>query len=188
MITLLSYPRSGRSLLSHVLGKAGIGVYRTHRLSIYKELPPQRGDKLIMLVRDYTECIVRHLHSEEVVSADMVSKMFGIEHGLRDRAGQYMENLVLFDMYPEKKYIIYYEDLMKHGYTEFLKLANWCGRFQLIDWDKEFNESLKNYDSKKLSGGEINYHKFKVENLDLFHKLMRDTNPFIYDKYLKRYV
>jgi len=194
MITLLSYPRSGRNLLRHMLKCIDIEVNATHRPIIHKEWPLKKSDKLIMLVRDYRECIPRHLYSEKIVSTEMITKMFGIEFGIRDRASQYIENLVLFDLCQCQKYLIYYEDLIKLGKIEFLELAKWKG-FQFwkytnasyIDWEKESAKALKNYDAPAMSGGNLDYHKQRIEDIGFMEGIMIDTNKYIYDKYLSRY-
>ena len=198
MITLLSYPRSGRNLLSHMLGKIGISVFMTHRTILWQEWPLKETDKLILLIRDYKECIPRHLYTEKIVSAEMVTKMFGREFGIRDRASQYFENLVLFDVCPVTKYVIYYEDIMKDGKKEFIKLAYWlCDNnndrdvmynlLGTLPWAKEFKISLKKYDSPALSGSDVDYHKKRIEDVKHMERVMYLTNPSIHEKYLTRY-
>ncbi len=196
MITLLSYPRSGRNLLSHMLGKIGISVFMTHRTILWQEWPLKETDKLILLIRDYKECIPRHLYTEKIVSAEMVTKMFGREFGIRDRASQYFENLVLFDVCPVTKYVIYYEDLMRGGKKEFAKLAYWLSDEWIekkgiglhdLSWAKEFKISLKKYDSPALSGSDVDYHKKRIEDVKHMERVMYLTNPSIHEKYLTRY-
>lgn len=191
MITLLSYPRSGRNLLRHMLKCIDIEVYATHRPIIHQEWPLKEHDKLIMLVRDYRECIPRHLYSEKIVSTEMIMKAFGTEFGIRDRACQYIENLVLFDMCQAEKYLIYYEDLINFGKESFMELFSWIG-FEAkltkpLDWEKECEISLKNYDAPAMSGGEIDFHKKRIEDIGFMESIMLDTNKYIYDKYLNRY-
>lgn len=196
MITLLSYPRSGRNLLRHMLKCINIEVYATHRPVIHQEWPLKQHDKLIMLVRDYTECIPRHLYSEKIVSSEMIGKMFGREFSIRDRASQYIENLVLFDLCQSPKYIIYYEDVIKNKKHSFSILCDniideWDdeieNRFIELDWDKEAAISLKNYDAPALSNGDLDYHKQRVRDIPLMHKVIKDTNKYIFEKYLYRY-
>lgn len=199
MITLLSYPRSGRNLLRHMLKCIDTEVYATHRPIIHQEWPLKKHDKLIMLVRDFRECIPRHLYSEKIVSTEMIMKAFGTEFGIRDRASQYIENLVLFDMCQAEKYLIYYEDLIKGGKNSLWLLARWidgntvfCGNaYTLLDelnWEKESAKSLKNYDAPAMSGGDIDYHKQRIEEPGFMASIMVDTNKYIFDKYLSRYV
>lgn len=193
MITLLSYPRSGRNLLMHMLKCINIEVFATHRPIIHQEWPLKKHDKLIMLVRDYRECIPRHLYSEKIVSTEMVTKMFGIEFGIRDRASQYIENLVLFDLCQAEKYLIYYEDLINCGKWEFRKLGGWFSTSKYVlannlKWDDESAKALKNHDAPAMSGGDMDYHKQRIEDIGFMESIMADTNKYIYDKYLKRYV
>ncbi len=194
MITLLSYPRSGRNLLIHMLKCINLEVFATHRPIIHQEWPLKPHDKLIMLVRDYRECIPRHLYSEKIVSTEMVTKMFGREFGIRDRASQYIENLVLFDLCQAPKYLIYYEDLINRGKYEFKKLALWGDHLlknyilaDCLDWEKESAIALKNYDAPSMSGGDLDYHKKSIEDIGFMESIMLDTNKYIYDKYLSRY-
>lgn len=197
MVTLLSYPRSGRNLLRHMLKCIDIEVQATHRPIIHKEWPLKKEDKLIMLVRDYRECIPRHLYSEKIVSTEMITKMFGIEFGIRDRASQYIENLVLFDLCQCPKYLIYYENLIKLGEKEFDKLAHFLHdefaydisvMLSVLDWETESAKALKNYDAPAMSGGLLDYHKQRIEDVGFMESIMVDTNKYIYDKYLTRYV
>lgn len=196
MITLLSYPRSGRNLLRHMLKCIDIEVYATHRPIIHKEWPLKKHDKLIMLVRDYRECIPRHLYSEKIVSTEMIMKAFGTEFGIRDRACQYIENLVLFDMCRVKKCLIYYEDLINFGKTEFLKVVYFLRNeskhdiskmFHVLNWETESAKALKNYDAPAVSGGEIDFHKKKIEEPGFMEQIMKDANNYIFEKYLTRY-
>lgn len=188
MITLLSYPRSGRNLLRHMLKCTDVEVYATHRPIIYEEWPLKPHDKLIMLVRDYRECITRHLYSEKIVSAEMIGKLMGREFAVRDRASQYIENLVLFDLCQNDKYIIYYEDLIKYGKKEFRKLSSFVNRdCEFLEWQKESDKSRQNYDAPSMSGNDIDYHKQRIEDVGIMENLMRQTNKYIFDKYLSRY-
>ena len=196
MITLLSYPRSGRNLLMHMLKCINMEVFATHRPIIHQEWPLKPHDKLIMLVRDYRECIPRHLYSEKIVSTEMITKMFGREFGIRDRASQYIENLVLFDLCQSPKYLIYYEDLMLNKKHAFNILCNniideWnfenSNNFFNLNWEEESAEALKNYDAPSMSGGDLDYHKKSIEDIGFMESIMLDTNKYIYDKYLSRY-
>lgn len=188
---ILSYPRSGQNLLAHMIGCLGIRVEKTHRFTIWDQWPPKPGDILILIIRDYRECIPRHLFPNEPVTTEMITKLFGREYGLRDRVAQYLENIVLYDVYPESKYSIYYEDLIQGGKIVFERLAYWLGsgkdEIDALEWDREFQKSLSNYKHPKLSGGKIDFHKKRIQDIPLLEKLMRKTNPYIFDKYLKRY-
>jgi len=188
MITLLSYPRSGRNLLRHMLKCIDVEVYVTHRAIIYEEWPLKPHDKLIMLVRDYRESITRHLYSEKIVSAEMIGKLMGREFAVRDRASQYIENLVLFDLCQNEKQLIYYEDLINFGKKEFRKLSSFVNRdCEFLNWEKESDKSRQNYDSPSMSGNNIDYHKQRIEDVEIMENLMRGTNSYIFDKYLSRY-
>lgn len=118
----------------------------------------------------------------------MVTKMFGREFGIRDRASQYFENIVLFDMATNPKYIIYYEDLMIKGKDEFKRLSDWLGHdCEVLPWAKGIKESLEKYDSPALSGGVIDFHKKRIEDLPMMHAVIQGTNRPMYDKYLTSY-
>lgn len=191
MITLLSYPRSGRNFLRHMLKCIDIEVYATHRPLIYSEWPLKPHDKLIMIVRDYRECIPRNLFPGKKVDDEMILSMFGKGFGIRDSAIQYMENLVLFDMCQCPKYMIYYEDLINFGEEEFMKLFSWIGFDAKLtagfNWEKESAISLKNYESTPMSGGNLDFHKHNINDVPLMGKIMKQANSYIFEKYLKRY-
>lgn len=190
MITLISYPRSGRNLLRHMLKCIDIEVYATHRPMIYSEWPLKQNDKLIMIVRDYRESIPRNLFPGKKVDDEMILSMFGKGFGIRDSAIQYMENLVLFDMCQHPKYMIYYEDLIKLGEIEFVKLLmhfQFETDFADIDWEKESAISLKNYESTPMSGGDLDFHKHNINDVPLLGKIMKQANKYVFEKYLNRY-
>ena len=197
MITLLSYPRSGRNLLRHMLKCIDIEVYATHRPLIYSEWPLKPHDKLIMIVRDYRECIPRHLYPGEKVNDEMILRMFGNELSVRDSAIQYVENLVLFDVCQCSKYMIYYEDLIQNKKHAFNILCNnlfqeeWTqegsDKFGKLNWEKESAISLKNYESTPMSGGNLDFHKHNINDVQLMGKIMKQANKYIFEKYLNRY-
>ena len=170
-----------------MLGKTGVPIKKTHRITLFKDWPADKNDVLIVILRDYKECIIRHLCTDEIVSAEMVIRLFGSEYGYRDRASQYLENLVLFDVYPYRKHLVYYEDLITIGMEYFMNTCMFFDRVPYFNWNKEFKESLNNYNGKKLSGGKINFHKFKLDDPVLMDNIMREYNPVIFNKYLKRY-
>lgn len=191
MIYLLSYPRSGRNLLSHMLKCVDIEVTMTHRFIISEQLPLKESDTLIMLLRDYREAIPRHLYPKEPISTVMTTKAFGREFGIRDRATQYIENLVLYDMCQTPKHLVHYETIMKWGRTAFGELAVGLGvnqqKYIGIDWVKEKGISLKKYDAPAMSEGDLKFHAKRLEDIPHLDKAMKDCNPYIFKKYLTQY-
>lgn len=195
---LLTYPRSGQHWLTHMLRCIKVNVYISHEIFFYKEWPPKPSDCLFTVVRDYKECIFRHLYwQHDTITRQMIDKAFGSNHAKPYRAQQYIENLVMFDVYPNKhkKVIIYYEDMLARGkealascFMRFL-MAHQHKLLEELDWEKESQEALDNYSSPKLSNGQLHYHvnKAQKDDVEYFRHMIYKLNPYIYDKYLKRY-
>jgi len=190
MITILSYPRSGQNLMCHMLNAVGLECEKTHHIRLWEQWPPKKEDILIVLVRDFRECIPRHIHPNEPVSIKMITAMFNREYGLNEPAAQYLQNLVLYDIYPQQKHLIYYEELVGKFDFDFNLFALDLGvEWPILidfDWDTEFKKSLDKYPDPR-SGKDVDYHKKRIEDIPLLEKLMRELNPIIFKKYLKRY-
>ena len=195
MIYLLSYPRSGQHLLKHMLVKCRLNVYVSHEIQLYKEWPLKSNDKLILLVRDFKECLVSHSYRSNNITVDkrMIDNMFGAKFAKEYRAMQYIENLVLFDVAQCSKIVIYYEDMLIHKNHSLFPFVNRnfgdiiFEEASRLDWDKEAEICFNNYDGVKLSGGKLKHHATRITDVPYLTHLVKSMNPYIYNKYLTRY-
>jgi hypothetical protein len=168
-------------------------VYISHEILYYKEWPFKPGDNLILLVRDFKECLPRQLYpSHDFVSTKMINDIFTIKKPKFSCGYQYIENLVMFDILPKnRKHIFYYEDLMTNKKQALYSFAPFLlpGQLALLDklnWDEEFEKSLANY-KNPMSGGKLNFHVNKLEDAQYLTRRVKELNPYIFDKYLQQY-
>jgi len=215
MVYLLSYPRSGRNLLSQMLGACGLEICMKHELDIYSDLPLGPEDFLILLVRDYKECLANHNFRRAiidnprlVIDERRIDQMFGPKFQKEYRAMQYVENLVLFDMIESKlsrrkfgmlehrKALIYYEDLIDGKYSIIAEILHRLPvdtkdsfrKLAELDWDKEARKAKLNYDGVILSErAGPKYHVNRIQDPQYLRDRIYNLNPKIYNKYLKIY-
>jgi len=146
------------------------------------------NDSFILLVRDYRECILKH-----------VKPVDRIEERFKKEAEWYINLLKFYDKYSGSKLLIYYEDVMHYPEREFEKII----KFWNIN-NTRFNSFLKKYDEHKIKilkhyhgdkafrysslGKKLKMHQsmapkkmvLQIENFIILHK-------GIYNKYLIRY-
>lgn len=150
-------------------------------------LKDHEGNKLVLLLRDYKECIA--------------------SHGGKGRDGQcaqgnYWANLNLYHNWSGPKKVVYYEDLMTQTIGELKELLDF---FELSESERDYaNEQLEilkdNLDeSREQSFKRHNLARhdptdFKRHSLDLsdqdkedWKERLRSRDPEIYDTYLSRY-
>ena len=202
MIYLLNYPRSGSYLLTHMLDRCGLEVRKLHELLIYQHLPLKKGEGLVLLVRDFKECLLNHNFRRGIIdnpnfvfTKKHIDVMFGMRFEKAYRAMQYMENLVLFDMIRGNKILIHYEDLIEKKYAVIAEILDkfsanmdcWS-KLALLDWDVEAEKVKKVYQGPLLSEGKgAIHHVHKIQYPVYLRDRLRELNPKIFDKYLKRY-
>ena len=139
----LSYPRSGANWLRYIarhllqVDKHYIetdepnDIYiKTHILSRTETQKCNRGRGLILLLRDFKECIVSHLH-ENAVQIPAIK--------------QYLTCIQTFDDWSSPKLLIYYHDLILRPCQTVVKLAKFFD--PPIDTTKvqEFCDSLEKH-------------------------------------------
>jgi len=144
-------------------------------------------ESIILIVRDYKECILKHL-----------SPKMRTENLLKENIRGYTRLLRYYDEHKGKKILVYYEDLMTHPRKELSRIKD----FLDLD-DKRHNEFMDNYNEHKekmlkhYHGGKVRFssrgEKFK------FHQRMAESTTInslkseiriyraLYNKYLKRY-
>ena len=188
---LLSYPRCGKSYLSHCIQQISEGIKfdslahrepgafltRTH---IAASIPNDTSASLILLLRNYKECVPRHGAS------------------LPDGAcaqGNYWKNIMVFHKYPHKKMLLYYEDLITTPFATILNLATFLDLPQsnvmefFDNFEQHRQDSLSNYTGSVTRGDKLLHHSLVIEeDLQREHdESLRARNEQVYDLYLKRY-
>lgn len=84
-------------------------IRKVHRMPNYKRGRQWESnrDRVILLVRNYKECIVRHLGTTNV------NKLISNTTGDCEKDVDYMSNILMYDSWPESmKTLVYYEDFI----------------------------------------------------------------------------
>lgn len=205
---LLSYPRSGntwlRYAIEYITGRPSIDekdskpIRRKHKdFPFVSDEPiikkshtpiPDKSGAGILLIRDYAECITRHNlpHSPSFKFTESYKK--------------YMRLISCYDKWnPDKRLLIYYEDLITLPNNELSKLK------KILPVDEDlYNEFVYNLEEhiarsvkyykkftseSKTEGKKIDFHKNKLgtKNLMKWKCKLQEEFPFLYKKYLERY-
>ncbi len=213
-VVLFSYPRSGNTWLRYMIevftGRPSLGnpasvvedppihtrmeglavdpdavpsAVKRHELHHLEEGDEQRP--LLVAVRNYKECIVRHrYHLEER------KRPFALETESR----LYLTPLAYFDRHVCQKLLLYYEDLLENPVLAITSLARFleipeqtCIDF-LDCYQEHWARSIRYFPSHTL-GEKTVYHAFRLSPLErrAWDDQIRTLNPALYDRYLARY-
>lgn len=98
------------------------------------------NDRLVLLLRNYKENIVRYCNVSEAVD----TKFYSETQGYRDGELDYIGCLQIYEEWRAKKILIYYEDLINDPEPELVKVL------ELLKFDKTYlNELMNNLDFHK---------------------------------------
>ncbi len=213
-VVLFSYPRSGNTWLRYMIevftGRPSLGnpaspvddtpihtrmegltvdpdavpsAVKRHELQHMEEGDEQRP--LIVAVRNYKECMVRHrYHLRER------KRPFALETESR----LYMAPLAYFEDHGSPKLLLYYEDLLENPVVAITSLARFLEipektSIDFLDrYEEHRTRSLRSYPSHTL-GETTLYHAFRLSPLErrAWDRQVRTLNPALYDRYLARY-
>jgi len=157
-------------------------------------------DKLILLIRDYKECLPRNIGYD----IDRMSSIISLDPNYTrlensyDVGFAYFVNLYKFNEFEGEKLIIYYEDLVvnpKKVITNVLDFLNVTpinlNEFyqELIYHKKKCLERYRVQGGSKSRGRDIHFHKKKlgprlIKTLD---NLVKTHHGLLWENYLKRY-
>ena len=199
-IYMLGYPRSGNNWVSYCLEELAsiktIGCspdyscpcirtrhrddlivarshgHRQHELD--RIAAGSRG--LILLLRNYKECIVRHAASKTL---DAAKQQMQDAAPVSDNT-DYIHLVGFYDEYDGAKLVIYYEDLISDPRTELERLLRFVGSFEDVKLDKFIANrkkhqarSIKNYrrlshSATKGNASALRFHssQFSLEEFD----------------------
>jgi len=180
--------KEGGSHLNHVNGKKEFVVEKAH----FSGKVNDRDKGLILLLRNPKECIIRHtqkLHKKDI--------------------DWYMDLLSLYDSWPSKKMVIYYEDLINspeltlQNLTTFLNIEEGRVNKFLDNYETLFNASIGVYDNEEKTkiisgnrkrksfskGKDMFFHSknFPSSKLKSFDKTIIKQYPNL-KRYIKKYI
>jgi len=196
-VLLLSFPRSAntwiRYCLEHItkvqtcdckdLPGTPNGTKNPFNADLNKELKPfiykehfaincdrfdKKNDKLILILRDYKECLIRHYGVPRLIK--------NLDHDLK----QYTDNILFFDKWEGEKIIIYYEDIINNFNSTIRKIIAFLDLNSI-----NVDEFIKNYEFHKMNGiksykvcghisvteGKATKHHFKKAPIQLLKRM-----------------
>lgn len=155
-----------------------------------KKVKEYKIDYLIFVLRNYKESIPRHLGSFND------TMLF-----LEDSSNYYMHNLEVYDNWdPEKRIIIYYEELINDSVNVYKKLVSFFKgsdeyiEFFCSDMKIHTENAIQLYErdagASYTKGKDVLFHskKFSSEERKSIDVCCRKSNPNLFDKYLARYL
>lgn len=222
MNLLLSYPRSGNTWFrycveaitkrkTHGYLQEDSGHFDKNHLGSYTDLGVNEEDpdilikrhaledlnepveKLILLVRNYKEVVIRHrIESwKSGINLDLLKSSCTTSESSKN----YLTIIEYFDSFKGEKLIIYYEDLILdlRGTLEkasrFLKIGEENIESFIGNINFHKNKSLEIYGGSQTKGKSTSYHSnvlSKKEKIE-WDNFIESYNPNIFFKYLQRY-
>ena len=165
----------------------------------------QDKDILIMIVRNYRECLYRDRNSVEAVLNE-IRHMATFNHMPAKFAfiqphNHYFNNLRCFDFWdPSLRLMIYYEDLITNPEMVFQQILTFFNKSHEQDLIEDFMENLQEhidyclnyYESQggsKTQGKDVLYYTkiMGLEGAKAIDDEVKALHPEIFDKYLRRY-
>ena len=170
-------------------------IDRAHRA--FKVMP--RYQKVVLLVRDYRECILRH--HRDIWSAYPDPTTLLMDEGLEQPPLWYIRNLQAFDQFQGDKLLLYYEDLVQYPRSTLSQLASFLAlapdRTAVFLQDIETHQSASvqvykkgGHKSESLHSKDLNHHakaKLTPGQVREFDEFYFSRYPEIAHKYLARY-
>lgn len=216
MNILLSYPRSGSTWLRYCVefltgfptvgqnsdGTQGQSVFDrpminkgrkdyvlTKRHSLYKKYD-KKNDSLILLLRNYKECIPRHNYRNEISLDILRGSARGGKVNKKNRV-DYVSNIQEWEKWNKNKWIVYYEDLINDpentlaGLLLFLGFGNKLSKIKELIDNFEFhkNKSLSLYKNSHTQGNDVSYHVDKIKRPDIWDNYMEQFNLKVINRY-----
>lgn len=223
-ISLLSYPRSGSYWLTYIIERL-IGLEVGGSLTGFKSSNPVKitkthgntkswwenftkgRDSLILIVRNYKECIPRHLNLKKDDLKAILTDLQGaspLESGIENT--DYIADLKLFDSLEYNKLLIYYEDLITDPSGQILQVIEFLKKYKVRIDDRRLQLFLERYEhhvraslslyrkiNNPVTAGSqdklLFYSKFLSD--DIKHTLdnhLTKNFPEVTERYLSRYL
>ena len=208
---LMSYSRSGTNWLRYFMemvserptpgferyikGRTDYLIDRAH--AAFKVA--HRHPKLILVLRDYRECLIRQ-HGAEQLKAFPTIKAFLEEKYLFQPAFWYIKNIQAFDHFDRPKLLLYYEDLIAFPERELERLADFLEFdeaatttfFQNIEEHQiasvqYYNKNQKSHTKGKPTTLVQHSEAFSLAERQAFDQYYQNYFPDLFQKYLERY-
>ena len=207
---LASYSRSGtnwvRYIIEYISGRPTPGglvlhaegdpvVDRAHNASKVMN----RYRKVLLLVRDYRECLLRQNREHWLETQDV--GRFLTSQDVRQPPDWYIKNLLAFDAHRGEKLLVHYEDLQASPEVEIPRIGTFLeldpGRTAdfLENVEERYKESVSAYTgrghaSASTAQKDPKHHSKELlaeEHARLFDRHFETNHPEIFGKYLSRY-
>ena len=153
-------------------------------------------DKVVFIIRNYKECIIRHAELEINPNINTLKSEISGQIDTVD----YLGLIKAFDKFNGKKLLLYYEDLIINPKKTledlliFLEIENFENKLNkfIYNLENHKNNSIKIYSLQGEShtkGQHLSFHinKLNSEQRILWDKTIREKSEKLYEKYLKRY-
>lgn len=213
---LLSYPRSGstwlRYCIEYLTGRPTVGqeptgeqggasfdtplIHKGRTDYIVKKrhaiLPTTEKEPLILLLRNYKECIVRH----NINNGISLETLKGSAKGKAIKTPKkvdYISNLIEYNQWENEGHLIYYEHLMTTPGRVLGSLMYFMNNYtanvdKFIDEiDKHKKICLELYGKSVTKGKMLSYHVNRIDNPKEWDNYLWDNFPKIYNNYLTHY-
>lgn len=177
---------------------------------LHLESDSHNKDFLILLIRNYRECLIRHYEDPQVVKNEILyqASFNALSHDtdwvLNLRMNHYFHNLRVYDIWnPAKRLIVYYEDLLQKPQETLQQLAEFLGETNkeheiqafIENIDAHMENSISIYEDPKegytshTRGRSFLYHTHKIglEKSRELDELVFEYFPDFLKKYLSRY-
>ncbi|MEQ9231304.1 MAG: sulfotransferase domain-containing protein [Cyclobacteriaceae bacterium] len=207
---LVTFPRSGTNWIRYIIesmtGQPTPGKVRLHSGKDYAVDRAHsamrnglRYKKMILVLRDYRECLIRH-HLELFKEIGDV-KLFMENDVVTSRPAWYLQNVHVFHQFQGEKLLMYYEDLLENPEVQIKKLGHFLGAKEaniqsfVGDLKNQQSRSIDSYHSShhSVTAGDTSKKNFhadshltKQEQL-AFDNYFRNKSPELWDAYLARY-
>lgn len=157
---------------------------------------PSLNDLLIVIVRNYFEAFKSgyEVCHKTTATFDAVYRNL-----IKTKDSQYFQILRLYDTWdPDKRFLVYYEDLISDFYGEMKKLTAFLNippanlEAFMENYENERQISLESYHANhrlKSDGEDPFYHTraVPVDQLYSMENYIKKKYPYLWDKYLSRY-
>jgi len=214
---LLSYPRSGNSWIRYcveaITKKPTYGYTKSKAplenpigsniptlgvdlkvdpilLKRHETFSTKRVDKLILVIRNYKEVIVRHHEGTKITLATLQRSCSS-----NKTSRNYVDVIRYFDDFKGEKLLVYYEDFITDVECELRKIAEFLG--EGVDNIDEFVNKLDGHKKKSLTlyrpsitkGKNVIHHSNKLTKglKSSWDKFLRNKCGDLFEKYLIRY-
>lgn len=168
-----------------------VNIYPSTKPLLIKRHFPEEADRLILLVRNYKEAIIRHQDGKVELNPQF----------LLGNILNYYELLRFYDDFNGSKILFYYEDLISdpekiiRKALEFLDETTHEQRigefFPYLQYHKNTCINVYAQHGKSYTKGEHDiFHSAKISKTKIrkWDAFMREQDPDLFDKYLNRYV